>query len=123
VAVHHTRRFNRKSSTAYPRYESSSSHSELVTQDVLILTGEEDSFAPLKLHDKEIEALKNAKLVTGRIFTWAEQAHKHFPIGRIRLALDVIWLTGLARKHEVAVIKSKASFTKNWLSIRQGSDV
>jgi len=27
-------------------------HSELVTQDVLILTGNEDSFAPLKLHYK-----------------------------------------------------------------------
>jgi len=51
-------------------------HSELVTQDVLILTGEEGSFAPLKLHYKQV-ALSNAKLVTGRIFTRAEQAQKH----------------------------------------------
>jgi hypothetical protein len=55
-------------------------HSELVTQDVLILTGEEDSFAPLKLHYKQIAALKNAKSVTGRIFTKKEQAHKHCQI-------------------------------------------
>jgi hypothetical protein len=31
-------------------------HSERVTQDVLILTGEEDSFAPLKLHYKQLGA-------------------------------------------------------------------
>ncbi|MBN1762896.1 MAG: hypothetical protein JW878_07480 [Methanomicrobia archaeon] len=30
-------------------------HSELVTPDVLILTGEEDAFAPLKLHYKQLE--------------------------------------------------------------------
>jgi pimeloyl-ACP methyl ester carboxylesterase len=69
-------------------------HSELVTQDVLILTGEEDSFAPLKLHYKQLEELKNAKSVTGRIFTKDEQAQHHCQIGNIGLALDVManWL-------------------------------
>jgi hypothetical protein len=52
------------------------------------------TFAPLKLHYKQIEALKNAKSVTGRIFTKKEQAHKHCQIGNIGLALDVMstWL-------------------------------
>jgi hypothetical protein len=55
-------------------------HSERVTQEVLILTGEEGSFAPLKLHYKQVEALSNAKSVTGRIFTKKEQAQHHCQI-------------------------------------------
>jgi len=35
-------------------------HSELVTQDVLILTGAKDHFIPLKMHDKQVSALRNA---------------------------------------------------------------
>ncbi len=44
-------------------------HSELVNQDVLILTGAEDHFIPLKMHYKQVNALRYAKSVTGRIFT------------------------------------------------------
>ena len=69
-------------------------HSELVQQDVLILTGSEDHFIPLKMHDMQVKALVNAKSVTGRVFTREEQAQNHCQIGNIGLALDVMdkWL-------------------------------
>ncbi len=65
-------------------------HSELVKQDVLILTGAEDHFIPLKMHYKQVNALKNAKSVTARIFTQKDQAQNHCQIGNIGLALDVM---------------------------------
>ncbi|MBC8274782.1 MAG: alpha/beta fold hydrolase [Chloroflexi bacterium] len=69
-------------------------HSDLVKQDVLILTGAEDHFIPLKMHDMQVKALVNAKSVTGRIFTEKEQAQNHCQIGNTGLALDVMlkWL-------------------------------
>ena len=65
-------------------------HSELVKQDVLILTGTDDHFIPLKMHDKQVKALTNARSVTGRIFTREEQAHNHCQIGNMGLALDTM---------------------------------
>ena len=69
-------------------------HSELVEQDVLILTGSEDHYIPLKMHGMQVKALVNAKSVTGRVFTREEQAQNHCQIGNIGLALDVMaeWL-------------------------------
>jgi pimeloyl-ACP methyl ester carboxylesterase len=69
-------------------------HSDMVKQDVLILTGENDSFCPLKLHHKQVEALTNAKSVTSRIFTGAEGAGHHCQIGNVGLAMREItrWL-------------------------------
>jgi len=65
-------------------------HSELVKQDVLILTGAEDHFIPLKMHYKQVNALGNAKSVTARIFTKEDLAQNHCQIGNIGLALDVM---------------------------------
>lgn len=69
-------------------------HSSNVTQDVLILTGEEDHFIPLKIHYKQIAALTRAKSVTGRIFTKEEQAQNHCQVGNMGLALKTMadWL-------------------------------
>lgn len=69
-------------------------HSELVKQDVLILTGKEDHFIPFKMHALQVKALTNAKSVTGRIFTRAEQAQNHCQVGNTDLALNVMvdWL-------------------------------
>lgn len=64
--------------------------SSRVTQDVLILTGEEDHFIPLKMHRLQVAALTNARSVTDRIFTRAEQAHNHCQVGNFKLALDVM---------------------------------
>jgi len=65
-------------------------HSELVKQDVLILTGREDHFIPFKMHDMQIKALTNARSITGRVFTREEQAQNHCQIGNVGLALDVM---------------------------------
>lgn len=65
-------------------------HSELVTQDVLILTGREDHFIPFKMHDMQIRALTNARSVTARVFSKEEHAQNHCQIGNIGLALDVM---------------------------------
>lgn len=62
-------------------------HAERVRQDVLILTGEEDHFIPLKMHHMQVKALSNARSVTGRIFTAAEQAQNHCQVGNVELAL------------------------------------
>ncbi|MFX0093026.1 MAG: alpha/beta hydrolase, partial [Candidatus Hodarchaeota archaeon] len=65
-------------------------HSSRIKQDVLLLHGEKDHFAPLKLYYKQKKALINAKSVTGRIFTREEQAQNHCQVGNIKLALDYI---------------------------------
>ena len=65
-------------------------HSDLVKQDVLILTGREEHFIPFKMHDMQVKALTNAKSVTARVFTKEEQAQNHCQIGNIGLALDVM---------------------------------
>ena len=65
-------------------------HSDLVKQDVLILTGREDHLVPFKMHDMQVKALTNARSVTSRIFTKEEQAQNHCQIGNLGLAFDVI---------------------------------
>jgi pimeloyl-ACP methyl ester carboxylesterase len=65
-------------------------HSELVKQDVLYLLGRNDHFIPFKMFQVQIDALKNARSVTGRVFTKEEHAHNHCQIGNIKLSLDVI---------------------------------
>jgi pimeloyl-ACP methyl ester carboxylesterase len=72
------------------RFNERTLHSELVTQDVLILTGAEDHFIPLKMHHKQVRALKNARSVTGRVFTKAEHGENHCQVGNIGLALETM---------------------------------
>jgi len=69
--------------------------SELVEQDVLILTGAEDHFIPMKLHHLQVEALANANSITERIFTRADQGQNHCQVGNIGLALQMMsaWMT------------------------------
>jgi fermentation-respiration switch protein FrsA (DUF1100 family) len=71
-------------------------HSELVTQEVLILTGRKDHFIPFKMHRMQVEALTNARSVTARVFTKETQAHNHCQNGNFRLALETMvqWLDG-----------------------------
>ncbi|MCK4350000.1 MAG: hypothetical protein KAX13_04040 [Candidatus Krumholzibacteria bacterium] len=69
-------------------------HSDLVKQDVLVLTGRNDHFIPFKMHRMQIEALTNARSVTGKIFTKETQAHNHCQNGNFGLALETMvqWL-------------------------------
>jgi len=69
-------------------------NSELVDQDVLILTGEKDHFIPLKMHHLQVRALTRARSVTDYIFGARDQAQNHCMIGNIGLACRTIadWL-------------------------------
>jgi len=65
-------------------------HAENIHQDVLLFSGKEDHFIPIRLHNRQVAALANAKSVTDRIFTREEHAQNHCQIGNIGLALDVM---------------------------------
>jgi pimeloyl-ACP methyl ester carboxylesterase len=65
-------------------------HSDLVKQDVLILTSKDDHFIPFRLHDKQRRLLTSAKSVTDRVFTVEDHAQNHCQIGNIGLALQVM---------------------------------
>ena len=77
-------------SQAMLRFNKENLKSNLVTQDVLILTGEQDHFIPMKLHHLQVAALTHARSITERIFTEAEQGHNHCQVGNIGLALEVM---------------------------------
>jgi len=72
-------------------------HSDLVDQDVLLLAGEKDRFQSVKLYHKQMQALVNARSLTGRIFTEKENAQNHCQMGNLGLALNVMsdWLDEL----------------------------
>jgi pimeloyl-ACP methyl ester carboxylesterase len=72
-------------------------HSEMVKQDVLILSGKEDHFIGVKLHQKQVDALVNAKSVTDRVFTKEDQAQNHCQVGNTELALETMlkWMIGV----------------------------
>ena len=69
-------------------------HPERVTQDVLLLSGKKDHLIPFKMHRMQMQALRHARSVTGRVFTRAEHAENHCQTGNIGLALGVMieWL-------------------------------
>ena len=68
--------------------------SERITQDVLIMAGEADTFQPLSLATAQREALRHASRVQQRVFTRAESAESHCQMGNIGLAAQVLchWL-------------------------------
>lgn len=68
--------------------------SERVTQDVLLLVGENDVFQPPKLADAQQAALTGARSVVRRTFTAEEHADRHCQMGNIGLACEVLlqWL-------------------------------
>lgn len=64
--------------------------SDLLTQDILLLTGENDAFQPPILLKKQQAALINAKSITTRIFTKSENADQHCQIGNLNIVLETI---------------------------------
>lgn len=65
--------------------------SELINQDVLLVTGKNDAFQPPILLQKQKEALVNAKSVTTRVFTKDEQANQHCQIGNLNIVLKEMY--------------------------------
>ncbi|MFX0072050.1 MAG: alpha/beta hydrolase family protein, partial [Candidatus Hermodarchaeota archaeon] len=72
------------------RLFSSSDISEKITCDILLLTGTKDHFIPLEMFYKQIEALKNVRSLTARMFTEQENASSHCQMDNFKLALDTI---------------------------------
>ncbi len=64
--------------------------SDKVTQDVLLVGGENDAFQPVKLLRKQEKALTNARSVTTKIFTKAQHADMHCQMGNLTLAMTEI---------------------------------
>ncbi len=62
--------------------------SQYITQDVLLLAGEEDIYTPFMASQQQ--ALINAKSVTCRVFTAEENASHHCQVGNLMLALSYI---------------------------------
>jgi hypothetical protein len=90
------------------RFDKQNLHSELVRQDILILTGTENHFIPLKMHYKQVNALKNARSLTARIFTREEQGQNHCQVGNIGLSLDVM-LKWIEEKKPLVISKEQIS--------------
>lgn len=61
-----------------------------IRQDVLLIGGSKDHFIPISHFHKLMKKVKNARSVTGRIFTAHESGENHCQFGNIGLALDFI---------------------------------
>lgn len=62
--------------------------SSLITQDTLVLAGESDIYTIY--YQDQLDALVNAKSVTGRLFTKEESADHHCQIGNLPLVLKTM---------------------------------
>lgn len=74
--------------------------SHLLQQDVLLMAGTEDYAIPLQHFYWQIEALKNVRSLTARMFTRAEQAQNHCQVGNLGLAVDFLtnWIEFARRR-------------------------
>ena len=71
-------------------YYSVSDIASLVTQDILLMAGEDDHMIPFKEFGKNKCGFTNASSITSRVFTADEHAGNHCQVGNLKLALDVI---------------------------------
>lgn len=72
-------------------------YADRISQDVLVISGQDDHFIPIRLHQQQVKALVNARSVTDRIFTKADHAQNHCQVGNIGLLLDTViqWLKNM----------------------------
>lgn len=79
------------------RWLTTAAVSARVTQDVLLMAGEQDHYVPLHQFYDQIKALRNVRSLTARLFTRAEHAQNHCQIGNLALSLQVIvgWLDAM----------------------------
>lgn len=64
--------------------------SPLITQDVLLLAGQEDHYVPIEQLPEQMKTLTNVRSLTARMFTAKEIASNHCQLGNIGLAIDVM---------------------------------
>ena len=66
------------------------SFSHLITQDILLLAGQNDHYVPIKQFTDQILTLTNVHSLTARMFTSEETADNHCQLGNLGLAANVI---------------------------------
>jgi len=73
-----------------------------ITQDVLIVGANKDHFIPYTMIGDEINAMKNVRSLTFRLFTDKEDACNHCNCGNVKLTLDTFmdWILQMKRKEE-----------------------
>jgi Lysophospholipase len=64
--------------------------SPLITQDVLLLAGQDDHYVPIEQLPEQIKTLTNVRSLTARMFTGKETASNHCQLGNIGLAIKVM---------------------------------
>ena len=64
--------------------------SSLVTQDVLLMGGQEDHYIPLHQFYDQAKMLTHVRSLTTRLFTREETGHNHCQLGNIGLSAEVI---------------------------------
>lgn len=78
-----------------------------ITQDFLLVIGQDDHFLSLDLCLDEIKYMEAARSFTMRIITPAEKGENHCNIGNRKLMIDVFlnWLDETKREHKVAAVE------------------
>lgn len=74
--------------------------SEKLTQNVLYLTGNEDHFVPMKMHDWQVSLFNNCKSLTDKVYSKETHAQNHCLIGNVGLMVNdiLLWLDEIYRK-------------------------
>lgn len=74
------------------------SFSHLITQDVLLLAGQNDHYVPIRQFTNQISALTKVHSLTARMFTAEESADTHCQIGNLGLTTEVIlnWINQIS---------------------------
>lgn len=75
----------------------------LIEQDMLIIGANQDHFIDYQIVGEEINALKNVKSLTVRIFTDKENAGAHCNVGNAKLTLDTMmgWIEQMKSRENV----------------------
>lgn len=76
-------------------------YADRVTQDVLLLAGEDDHLVPRRQLARQASTLVHARSITTRVFLRSEQAASHCQMGNLPLALDTIgtWIESRSSQH------------------------
>lgn len=87
------------------RWLTTAAVSARVTQDVLLMAGEQDHYVPLHQFYDQIKALRHVRSLTARLFTRSEHAQNHCQIGNLALSLRVIvgWLDAMMQAQRASM--------------------
>lgn len=74
-----------------------------ITQDILIVGANKDHFIPYTMIGPEINAMKNVKSLTFRLFTDKEDACNHCNCGNVKLTFNTFmdWIMQIKRRDEI----------------------